>query len=73
MKYFDFALRAVTYMHGNAAILRIQSSFFVAASKFLCGYTRDGAIIKVENIELYVVQQAVRRDLCKSIHVALAR
>ena len=72
MQDFDFTLRTVANMHRDTAIVGIQSPFRVAAFKFFGRHAHHRAIFQIQNIGLDIVQQAVRRDFNKRIHVAFA-
>ncbi|MOA22761.1 hypothetical protein D3C78_1433450 [compost metagenome] len=55
MKYFHFALRAMTHVNGQTAIVRIQFAFLVAARKFFSRNSRYCAILQIKNIRLDIV------------------
>ena len=73
VKHFDLTLRAMAHMDRDTTIVSIQLPFAVAAFKLFRRHAHNGTVFQIKNIELNVMQQVIRGDLDKSIHIAFTR
>ena len=69
---FNFALRAMANMEGDAVILRIELPFVIAAGKLFKVHAYDGAVFQFQNVGLNVMQQAVWSNIDKGIQFLTA-
>ena len=72
VKDFNLALRAVANVDRDAAIVAVQLALTVAAFKFFRRNAHDGAVFEIQNVELDIMQQAIRSDLDEGIHIPFA-
>ena len=73
MKNFNFTLWAVANVDRDTAIVRIQFSLLIASRKLFGSDPGNGTVFQIQNIKLNIVQQAVRRNIRKRIHIPFSR
>ena len=72
VKHFDLTLRAMANMDRDAAIVSIQLALAVATFEFVRRHAHHGMVFQIEDIQLNMMQQAIRGNIDKGIHVTFA-
>ena len=72
VQHLNLALRAVTDMNRQAAVVRGQQPLAAAVGKLLGAATGHRRIAQLKDIRLQIMQQVIRRDIDKGVQLFIA-